>query len=171
MLGKGRVQKQAFAELIALPLDHPYREMTLRHIATLQETLRARQNKDQYLEDMVMTLVSAYDRMVIKQRQLGKEDAHREVVLTMASQGFQPEAIAVLVQLSPDQVSMIYDQIALEQRQRVQEEMQRAIALKMEAIALNMSNQGLQPEAIATFMGLPLDQVQALLQTQPRSES
>jgi hypothetical protein len=171
MLGKGRVQKQAFEELIALPLDHPYREMTLRHIATLQQTLQARQNKDQYLEDMVMTLVSAYDRMVVENQQKGKEEAHKAIALNMVSRGFQPEEIASLVELSPDQIASIYDQIALEQRQRVQEEMQRAIALKMEAIALNMSNQGLQPEAIATFMGLPLDQVQALLQTQPRSES
>jgi hypothetical protein len=56
-----------------------------------------------------------------------------------------------------------YDRMSIEQHQRGQEYAQRAIAL-------NMASQGLQPEAIANFMGLPLDKVQTLLDAQPRSE-
>jgi hypothetical protein len=163
MLGKGRVQKQAFAELIALPLDHPYREMTLRHIATLQETLQTRQNKDQYLEEMVMTLVSAYDRMTAENQQKGKEEMQRTVALKLASRGFQPDEIASLVELSPDQVLMICDQTAVEQRQLVQAETR--------AIVLHMASQGTQPEAIASLTGLPLNTVQTVLQAQHPSES
>jgi predicted transposase YdaD len=56
---------------------------------------------------MVMTLVSAYDRMSVENQQKGKEEARKEIALRMASQGFQPEAIAAAVGLPLDQVQTL----------------------------------------------------------------
>jgi hypothetical protein len=61
LLGKGHVQSEAIAELIALPWDHPYRQDTLKHISILQVNLQVRQNKTKQLKETIMNLSPAYE--------------------------------------------------------------------------------------------------------------
>jgi hypothetical protein len=61
LLGKGKVQADAIAELIALPPDHPYRQDTLKHISILQVNLQVRQNKTKQLKETIMNLSPAYE--------------------------------------------------------------------------------------------------------------
>jgi hypothetical protein len=61
LLGKGHVQSEAIAELIALPPDHPYRQDTLKHISILQVNLQVRQNKTKATKETIMNLSPAYE--------------------------------------------------------------------------------------------------------------
>ncbi len=62
LLGRDKVQADAVAELIALPLEHPYRSTTLHHISRLQINLQVRQNKTKDLWEIMMNLAPAYDK-------------------------------------------------------------------------------------------------------------
>lgn len=62
LLGRGKVQAEAIAELTTLPLDHPYRGTTLHHISRLQINLKLRQNKSKEIQEIIMNLAPAYDK-------------------------------------------------------------------------------------------------------------
>ncbi len=62
LLGRGKVQADAVNELIALPIDHPYRSVTLHHISRLRINLELRQNKTKDLREVIMNLAPAYDQ-------------------------------------------------------------------------------------------------------------
>ncbi len=73
LLGRGRVQAEAIAELIALPSDHPYRSETLHHISRLQINLKLRQNKTKDLREIIMNLAPAYDKWLEETLEQGRE--------------------------------------------------------------------------------------------------
>jgi hypothetical protein len=127
MLGKGPVQRQAMEDLMALPRDQTYREVTLHHIAVLQQNLKARQNITKDLQEVIMTLAIAYEQIEadILQRgeQLGLEKGREEgrekglaegqvtmqvaIAQNMLREGLALEAIARLTGLSPDQLATL----------------------------------------------------------------
>jgi hypothetical protein len=123
LLGRDRVQKQAIRELMALPLDHPYRELTLRHVAILQQNLKARQNISKDLRKVIMTLSITYEQIEseILQRGLeqglergleqgleqGQTNAQRAIVLNMRESGLGIDQIAQLTGLSLEVVQVL----------------------------------------------------------------
>jgi hypothetical protein len=72
LFGRGKVQQQAIAELLALPIDHPYRSLTIRHIAVLQRNLKARQNISNDLQDVIMALSITYEQIEAEILQRGE---------------------------------------------------------------------------------------------------
>jgi hypothetical protein len=107
LLGRGNVQKRAVAELMALPKDHPYRELSLRHIAVLQKKLKARQNLSKDLQEVTMTLSITYEQIESELLERGREEGREEgelrrsgeIALAMLREGMDPELVARLTKL------------------------------------------------------------------------
>ena len=60
LLGKGKVQEQAIAEVAALPIDHPYRDNVLDLLGNLRVTLEAKVNIEPEERDLIMQLSPLY---------------------------------------------------------------------------------------------------------------
>jgi hypothetical protein len=72
LFGRSKVQQQAIAELMALPQGHPYRSLTLRHIAVLQRNLKTRQNISNDLRQVIMALSITYEQIEAELLQRGE---------------------------------------------------------------------------------------------------
>ncbi len=83
LLGRGRVQKRAIQELMALPKNHPYRQSTLRHIAVLQKNLEARENLTKDLRGVIMTLSITYEQLEAEILQQGRQEGRQEQTLSL----------------------------------------------------------------------------------------
>lgn len=103
LLGRDNVQKRAVEALLALPKNHPYRDLSLRHIAVLHKNLQARQNLNKDLREVTMTLAITYEQIeaeLIQQGiEQGEERGRRQVALAMLREGMAPELVARLTQL------------------------------------------------------------------------
>ncbi len=112
LLGRDNVQKWAVTELMALPKDHPYRDLSLRHIAVLQRNLKSRQNLSKDLQEVTMTLAITYEQIEAELIQKGREEGREEgemrrsyeIAIALLRQGMEPEAVARLTKLS---ISMV----------------------------------------------------------------
>jgi hypothetical protein len=107
LMGRDRVQQQAIRELMALPTDHPYRELTLRHVAILQQNLKARQNISKDLRKVIMTLSITYEQIESEILQRGQTNAQRAIVLNMRQSGLEIDQIAQLTGLSLEMVQTL----------------------------------------------------------------
>jgi predicted transposase/invertase (TIGR01784 family) len=63
---------------LALPLDHPYRGETLRHISRLQINLKLRHNKTKDLREVIMNLSPAYDKWLEETLTQGRKEGLKE---------------------------------------------------------------------------------------------
>ncbi len=77
LLGKGKVQAQAVAELMELPVDHPYRETTIAQLSILRVNLEIRQNKTKDLREVIMNLSPAYEQWFAKTIDQGKQEGEQ----------------------------------------------------------------------------------------------
>jgi hypothetical protein len=119
LLGRGKVQQQAIAELLALPPNYPYREISLRHIAVLQQNLKARQNLDSDLEDVIMALSITYEQIEAEILQKGREEGREEggiqeklsIARSMLNEGIAPEMIRRLTGLTQAQLDTLVQEI------------------------------------------------------------
>jgi hypothetical protein len=84
LLGRGTVQSQAVSELVALPVEHPFRRHTLEQLANLRVSLQARQNLNKDERGLVMSLSPVYERWkeetLLKGREEGKQERSRELL-------------------------------------------------------------------------------------------
>ncbi len=141
LLGRGKVQKQAIAELLALPADYPYRDISLRHIAVLQKNLKARQNLDNDLEDVIVALSIIYEQIEAEILQKGREEGRKEAL------------------------SMTYAQLETEILQTSREEGREEGKVQSKlAIARNMLAEGIEPPMILRVTGLTQEQLETLIQ-------
>jgi Domain of unknown function (DUF4351) len=60
LMGRGFVQSEAIAELVALPPEYPFRSHALEQLANLRVTIQARQNLSRDDRGLVMTLSPVY---------------------------------------------------------------------------------------------------------------
>jgi hypothetical protein len=140
LLGRGKVQQQAIAELLALPPNYPYREISLRHIAVLQQNLKARQNLDSDLEDVIMALSITYEQIEAEILQKGREEGRKEAL------------------------SITYEQIESEILQKGREEGREEGEIQEKlSIARNMLNEGITLEMIGRVTGLTEAQLDILV--------
>ena len=86
LLGRDRVQADAIAELLALPMDHPYRVETMHHILVLQKNLRVRQNKNTAINEVIMSLSTAYKRWCADTLEEGRQIGLKEGLLQITIQ-------------------------------------------------------------------------------------
>jgi hypothetical protein len=71
-MGRGKVQKKAVAELLALPAGHPMKHRTMEHLAVLQISLGVRQNLDSDEQEIAMNLTPVYEQWRRETLQEGK---------------------------------------------------------------------------------------------------
>ncbi len=119
LLGRGMVQREAVAELLALPKHHPYRQEAMKHLAILQVRLKARQNTTRDLREVMMSLSPVYEEW--RQKTLdegysewrhktideGQVEGRRSVALKMLQQQFPIETIIQLTDLSLEQIQQL----------------------------------------------------------------
>jgi hypothetical protein len=114
LFARGQVQAEAVAEVVALPVDHPYRQQTLYHLAVLQVNLKVRQNKSQDLQEVMMSLSPAYEKWeqetLAKGRQEAQQEARQEIleIVRRMLQGNLPlETIAQVTGFSIEQLQQL----------------------------------------------------------------
>jgi hypothetical protein len=126
LLGKGKVQADAIAELIALPPDHPYRQDTLKHISILQVNLEVRQNKTKQLKETIMNLSPAYEEWhrktiaegaALAQKTFeqtrkaiiaeGEQKARRSLAQKMLQEGASIEFVVKVTGFSPAEIAAL----------------------------------------------------------------
>jgi predicted transposase/invertase (TIGR01784 family) len=123
LLGRGKVQSEAIAELIALPPSHPYRQQTIQHLAVLQIHLKTRQNKTKDVREVIMSLSPVYEKWrqetLAEGRQEGRQEGvelgiregiqeeRRSLALKMLQENFPTETIARLTSLSIAEVEQL----------------------------------------------------------------
>jgi hypothetical protein len=127
LLGRGKVQSEAIAELIALPGSHPYRQQAIQHLAVLQIHLKTRQNKTKDVREVIMSLSPVYEKWrqetLAEGRQEGRQEGvqegiqegiqeeRRSLALKMLQENFPPETIARLSSLSLSEIEQLKQQI------------------------------------------------------------
>jgi hypothetical protein len=99
LLGRDNVQRRAIAELLALPKHHPYRDLSLRHIAVLHKNLKARQNLTKHLREITMSLSITYEQIETKLLQQGREEGREEIARELLREGMVPAQVARLTKL------------------------------------------------------------------------
>jgi hypothetical protein len=87
LMGRGTVQTQAIAELIALPANHPFKRRTLEHLVGLQINLQSRQNRSKDERELVMNLTPVYqqwrEETLQEGREAGRQEGRQEARLQM----------------------------------------------------------------------------------------
>ncbi|NJM46518.1 MAG: hypothetical protein HC860_10300 [Alkalinema sp. RU_4_3] len=102
LLGRDNVQKRAMAELVALPKDYPYREISLRHIMVLQKKLAVRHNLSRDLQEVAMTLAITYEQIEAELLEKGELNGIRKIALALLRDGMPPEKVAQITELPID---------------------------------------------------------------------
>jgi Domain of unknown function (DUF4351) len=103
ILGKGKIQKRAIDEVLALPKDDPLRNLALELVASW--TIRTEQQSDlsPEEEEQLMNVSSAYTEW--KQKTLqegrleGRQEAAREILLQLLAHKFGPLSAQVVSQI------------------------------------------------------------------------
>ncbi|BCL33602.1 DUF4351 domain-containing protein [Nostoc sp. MS1] len=92
ILGRGKVQRQAIDELAALPLNHPFRQVTLELLYNLQNNLRINQNIETDDRELMMRLAPLYqqDRELARQEgiQQGVQQGEQQLILRLLNRRF-----------------------------------------------------------------------------------
>ncbi len=87
ILGRGKVQKRAIDELIALPADNPFKQATLESLYNLQQNLVANQTSDTDDRELVMRLAPLYqqdrERAVNEGEQRGEQKGEQRLVIRL----------------------------------------------------------------------------------------
>jgi hypothetical protein len=113
LFGKGKVQSDAIAELLDLPDNHPYRQETIGHLATLRIQLQTRQNKTKSLREVVMSLSPVYEQWRQATLQEGRQEGLQEmqiaIALRMLAENMSLDTIAQLTGLPMEEIQRLQD--------------------------------------------------------------
>lgn len=126
LMGKGRVQQTAMAEVAALPTEHPYRKSLLNLLVSYRMELAAKQNAEPEEQELVMQLSPLYleqleaARLDGEQRgkqigeqigeQIGKLNGQKDLVLHLLARQvgkISAEAERQVRSLSTDQIGFL----------------------------------------------------------------
>lgn len=83
LMGKGRVQQTAMAEVAALPVDHPYRTSLLDLLISYRMELATKQDSDPEEQELVMQLSPLYLEQLEVTRLQGELKGQQEMVLQL----------------------------------------------------------------------------------------
>lgn len=109
LMGRGAVQAQAIAELMALSTSDAFRLVTLQHLAKLQLTMKIRQNRiskrEQELIDNFSPVYELWERETLeKGRQEGKQLMLARTVPVLLNAGMSIDQIAEQLQVDTEAV-------------------------------------------------------------------
>ena len=118
LMGRGKVQQRAVAELLALPIGHPMKRRTMEHLSVLQISLNVRQNLDRSERELTMNLTPVYEQWrketlqegEQKGRQTGIQEGELAIVLRQLTRSIGPIASDLETQirnLSLDQLESL----------------------------------------------------------------
>jgi Domain of unknown function (DUF4351) len=83
LMGKGRVQQTAMAEIAALPNEHPYRKSLLNLLVSYRMELAAKQDAEPEEQELVMQLSPLYLEQLENARLDGKQIGGQDLVLQL----------------------------------------------------------------------------------------
>lgn len=118
MLGRGKFQQQAIAELQALPLDNPLRNTAMHLLSNLKAIIQVKQDKNKEDDRLIMQLSPIYERDLAEATQRGVLIERRmtiENLLTAKFGSLDPELMAIvqpIVDLLPSEYSSLLLQFA-----------------------------------------------------------
>ena len=116
LLGRGRVQQQAVAELKGLPKENRFRENVIELVYELISILAKRQktNLDRDEEELIMTLTEMYEEVMAEVRQEMLEELRPQMLEELRPQ--------MLEELRPQMLEELRPQMLEELRPQLQEE-------------------------------------------------
>jgi Domain of unknown function (DUF4351) len=88
ILGKGRVQEQAIAEVAALPVEHPQRDNVLELLGNLKVILEARVIIEPEEQDLIMQLSPLYLEKIQAAELVGEERGEARMLLRLVNRRF-----------------------------------------------------------------------------------
>jgi Domain of unknown function (DUF4351) len=103
LMGRDGVQRQAIAELIALPSEHPMKRSTMEYLAVLQISLNVGQNLSTDERAIAMNLTPVYE----KWRQETLQEGERSLILRQLTHRIGPIASNIETQISAFSVSQL----------------------------------------------------------------
>ena len=81
LMGKGKVQQTAMAEITALPTNHPYRSNALDPLLSYKVELEAKQNIEPEERELIMQLSPLLLERIAASEQRGELKGYQELVL------------------------------------------------------------------------------------------
>ncbi|WP_427156809.1 DUF4351 domain-containing protein [Aliinostoc sp. HNIBRCY26] len=114
ILGRGRVQQQAVDELTALPANHPFVEVTLELLYSLQQNLRINQNIEIDDRELVMRLAPLYQEDRARALQEGEQKGEQKVILRLLNRRFGDIDLSLIEQikgLSTEKLEALAEQL------------------------------------------------------------
>jgi len=99
ILGRGKVQKQAIDELADLPVNHPFREVMLVLLYSLQQNLRINQNLEADDRELIMRLAPLYQQDRERAVQEGEQQGEQRLVIRQLHRRFGEIDSALIEQI------------------------------------------------------------------------
>lgn len=126
VLGRGKIQTQAVAELQALPADNPLRNVALDLLSNLKTILEVRQDQNKEDKSFLMQLSPIYQQHLAEATERGVQQGLQQGVqqgqcvivenlLTARFGSLDPELMAIvqrIVNLPPNEYSVLLLQLA-----------------------------------------------------------
>jgi Domain of unknown function (DUF4351) len=114
LMGKGRVQQTAIAEVADLPIEHPYRNSLLNLLVSYRMELAAQQDAETDEQELVMQLSPLYLEQLeaahLDGEQLGELNGRRDLVVRQLDRqvrGMPVEVVARVRSLSTEQLDLL----------------------------------------------------------------
>ena len=83
LMGKGKVQQNAIAEVAALPTSHPYRDNTLDLFLSLKLELEAKQTIESEERELIMQLSPLLVEKIEAAEQRGRQEGESKLILRL----------------------------------------------------------------------------------------
>jgi hypothetical protein len=103
ILGKGKIQKRAIDEVLALPIDDPMRNLALKLINQWRISVEQSQDLSPDEQEQLMNFSPAYiaweEQTLQKGRQEGRQEAAREILLQLLTHKFGSLSAQVVSQI------------------------------------------------------------------------
>ncbi|MBR8840425.1 MAG: DUF4351 domain-containing protein [Stigonema ocellatum SAG 48.90 = DSM 106950] len=112
ILGKGKVQRNAVDELLALPDTNVYKENTLRLIANWRILTMKQSNLTDEDQEIIMNLSTAYVEWEQKTLESGRLEGEQKIIMRLLNQRFgeiEQPLIEQIRQLSTEQLEELTD--------------------------------------------------------------
>jgi Domain of unknown function (DUF4351) len=112
LLGKGRVQERAIAEVAQLPMNHPYRDNVLDLLGNLRVTLEAKVNIEPEERDLIMQLSPLYLEKIQAAERVGGQKEAQTLILRLLNRrvGVLPLELELQVKALPlDRLEELHD--------------------------------------------------------------
>jgi hypothetical protein len=114
LMARGKVQRQAIAELLALPANHPMRQNTIEQLAVLRIDLNVVQNLNKDERALAMNLSPVYEKWrqetLQEGRQEGRQEGERSLILRLLSRrigNLSPNVVSKVEALSLPQLELL----------------------------------------------------------------